>query len=99
MAFWKIVGFVVTPTTFFSAISDARLPLRRRSRLRSSSQIETPAPDSVSRFLFVIVLLLFPSRSSLDGGQRFPRRGLDRVGGEPELAEQRLEVRRRPARV
>ena len=39
----KMLGFVVTPTTFDSAMSDARLPFRRRSRERSSSHMETPA--------------------------------------------------------
>ena len=43
----KIVGFVVTPTTCLSLISSARLPVSIRSRERSSSQMETPASESV----------------------------------------------------
>ena len=47
MAPAKIVGFVVTPTTCLSLISSARLPVSIRSRDRSSSQMETPASESV----------------------------------------------------
>jgi len=46
MAAWKIDGLVVTPTTFFSSISLRRVPVWRRPRERSSSQIETPASES-----------------------------------------------------
>ena len=42
----KIDGFVVTPTTFFSAISFSRPPDVMRSRDRSSSQMLTPAAES-----------------------------------------------------
>src|SRR4051794_26311734 len=45
MAAAKIVGLVVTPTTCFSLISSARLPVSIRSRERSSSQMETPASE------------------------------------------------------
>ena len=38
-----MVGLVVTPTTLWVLMSSARLPLVRRSRERSSSQMETPA--------------------------------------------------------
>jgi hypothetical protein len=46
MAAWKILGLVVTPTTFFSSISCCRVPEERRSRDRSSSQMDTPALES-----------------------------------------------------
>ena len=45
----KIVGFVVTPTTFFSAMSFCRPPDVMRSRERSSSQMLTPAAESSAR--------------------------------------------------
>src|SRR3954469_9589383 len=47
-----MVGLVVTPTTLYSSTSDCRLPLRMRSRERSSSQTATPAFDSCARFSF-----------------------------------------------
>ena len=46
IAFWKIVGLLVTPTTCLSSTSSCRLPVRSRSRLMSSSQIETPWAES-----------------------------------------------------
>src|SRR6478735_4140283 len=46
MAAAKIVGLVVTPTTDFSLIRSARLPVSIRSRDRSSSQMDTPASAS-----------------------------------------------------
>src|SRR5690348_2346176 len=52
MAVAKIVGLVVTPTTLNSSASCFRLPVRMRSRERSSSQTATPAPESSARFLF-----------------------------------------------
>ena len=39
-------GFVVTPVTELSSISDCRPPLVMRSRSRSSNQIDTPAAAS-----------------------------------------------------
>src|SRR5690606_40552490 len=45
IAAWKIEGFVVTPTTLRVASSSARLPVCRRLRERSSSQMETPASE------------------------------------------------------
>jgi hypothetical protein len=53
----KIVGFVVTPTTCFCAISSARLPVSMRSRDRSSSQIDTPASDSCFRRSLISLFL------------------------------------------
>src|SRR6185437_16635565 len=44
----KIVGLVVTPETCLSRASTARLPLISLSRLRSSSQIDTPAARSLA---------------------------------------------------
>src|SRR6516165_8880890 len=44
----KIVGFVVTPETCLSRASTARLLLISLSRLRSSSQIDTPAARSLA---------------------------------------------------
>ena len=46
----KIDGLVVTPTTWSSLTRSARLPVSRRSRERSSSQMETPASDSSFRW-------------------------------------------------
>src|SRR3954468_11449110 len=47
-----MVGLVVTPTMLYSSTSDCRLPLRMRSRERSSSQTATPAFDSCATFSF-----------------------------------------------
>src|SRR5260370_28661692 len=44
-----MLGLVVTPTTWSRAARLARLPETSRSRLRSSSQIETPARVSAAR--------------------------------------------------
>ncbi len=52
MAAAKIVGLVVTPTTEYSSTRDCRLPVRMRSRDRSSSHTATPASESSARFLF-----------------------------------------------
>src|SRR5690606_25661787 len=60
MAASKMLGLVVTPTTFFSSMSLARLPLFRRSRDRSSSQLETPAAESAAVGVALLIL-----RSSL----------------------------------
>src|SRR4051794_12858212 len=54
-----MVGLVVTPTMLYSSTSDCRLPLRMRSRDRSSSQTATPAFDSCARFSFCAISLLF----------------------------------------
>src|SRR3954454_22619353 len=52
-----MVGLVVTPTTLCSSTSDCRLPLRMRSRERSSSQTATPAFDSCARFSFWAIVM------------------------------------------
>src|SRR5215469_14024702 len=68
-----MVGFVVTPTTWSSATRLARLPVVSRSRLRSSSQIETPLlVSSVSWLLMVWSFLQWCSLgwSTLGVGQR-----------------------------
>src|SRR5687768_3040967 len=83
----KIVGFVVTPTTFQSRISSSRLPLVSRSRDRSSSQIETPAPDSAARFGLLNFLTPHSVKGTACGGDDVLRR-------EAELLEQRLVVGR-----
>ena len=55
----KILGLVVTPTTFDEAIKPASEPLSNRSRDRSSSQIATPASDnSLSDDMSTPVILL-----------------------------------------
>src|SRR5829696_9553953 len=46
MAFAKIVGLDVIPTTWLCVTSRFRVPLVSSGRLRSSSQIETPAAVS-----------------------------------------------------
>ena len=57
IALAKMVGLVVTPTTWSRATRLARLPLVSRSRLRSSSQIETPALlRSASRSAMIVIL-------------------------------------------
>src|SRR5689334_23265596 len=88
-----MVGFVVTPTTCWSRISPARLPLVRRSRDRSSSQIDTPASESAARLSLLLMCLQLLSRI-LDFGKRAARGVSDGVGRDPELAEQGREVGR-----
>ena len=61
----KMVGLVVTPTTFRSAISRSSPCPLMRSRDRSSSQMLTPAADSAAVGVPVtvsVVLMLPPSR-------------------------------------
>src|SRR6266436_4511964 len=48
-----MLGLVVTPVTWSRAASSARLPLTKRSRLRSSSQIDTPAFASTASRLVI----------------------------------------------
>src|SRR5215210_8272162 len=43
MAFWKMVGLVVTPTTYLSLIRSAKSSVASLLRLRSSSQMATPS--------------------------------------------------------
>src|SRR5689334_19912632 len=66
-----MVGLEVTPTTWKSSISDCRLPVRSRSRLMSSSQIDTPASESCARTSLDTVLFLPCSagRSAADPGE------------------------------
>src|SRR5215472_17685743 len=55
IALANIVGFVVTPATWSCSTRLARLPVASRTRLRSSSQIETPLlVSSASRSVIVI---------------------------------------------
>src|SRR3954451_698325 len=102
MAFWKMVGFVVTPTTCLSRMSAARVPVTSRSRDRSSSQIETPA--SLSCFnvslLMAILVSVAGGRTTCCAhlGQRGVRSRDRTVGGQAELLEQDL-VRRAGAEV
>src|SRR5690348_7402129 len=96
MAFWKIVGLVVTPTTCCWSISSARLPDVIRLRDRSSSQIATPSSER--RFSASVMENASPtcriSASALGCGDRFPGGGCDVLGSEAELAEKDLAVRR-----
>src|SRR3954453_11181618 len=71
MPFWKMVGFVVTPTRLRSRISSARLPVRSRSRLRSSSQTATPASLSWRRGSVIVCLFSVAGRSVDAGGVRW----------------------------
>src|SRR4051795_1509793 len=93
IAFWKIVGLLVTPTTFFLSRSSCRLPVRSRSRLMSSSQIETPSSDScasaslMSCPLSVACCGAPDATSPLQGGVRS---GHDAVRGEAELLEEHV---------
>src|SRR5689334_18343828 len=57
IALAKMAGLVVTPTTWSRPTKLARLPLVSRSRLRSSSQMETPALlSSQSRSVMIMIL-------------------------------------------
>ena len=66
MACAKIVGFDVTPRTWKSFDSMARLPVASRSRLMSSSQIDTSSRGELSEY--VLVLLLCGHRYSFLAG-------------------------------
>src|SRR5687768_4852605 len=68
MAAAKIVGLVVTPTTEYSSTSDCRLPLRMRSRDRSSSHTATPAEESSANFSFCAMTGAFRAGSCGLGG-------------------------------
>src|SRR5690348_2065509 len=72
-------------------MSSCRLPVCNRSRERSSSQTDTPAADRAARFSFCVMIVALLLRlvvyGSLCGGR-------DGLGGETELAEQRLVVGR-----
>src|SRR6478735_2386393 len=97
MAFWKIDGLVVTPTTCCWSISSARLPDVIRLRDRSSSQIATPSSER--RLSASVMEIASPTcrirASALGRGQGFPRGGGHVLGGEAELLEEHLGVRRR----
>src|SRR5947209_5868421 len=89
-----MVGLLVTPTTCLVSISSCRLPVRSRSRLMSSSQIETPwaersASGSDMRFsLWAEVRNLVAGGGAADQTRPLHRRvggGDDPVGGEAEL--------------
>src|SRR2546423_3751435 len=101
-AFWKIVGFVVTPTTCLSRIRLARLPLTRRSRERSSSQIATPWADRSARTSLIAEPPAIAdsvagggAADRADLGQRRMRRRHDPVAGEAELLVDHLVIRAR----
>src|SRR6478735_7327059 len=96
MAFWKIDGLVVTPTTCCWSISSARLPDVIRLRDRSSSQIATPSSER--RLSASVMEIPSPtcrmSASALSCGDRFPGDVGDVLGGESEFAEEHLGVGR-----
>src|SRR5262245_34683159 len=67
-AFWKIVGFEVTPTTASSSIKRLRYPVSSISRESESTQTLTPCEESSCN------LLATPQRYLLrKGGKREPR--------------------------
>src|SRR6478735_5366282 len=94
MAFWKIDGLVVTPTTCCWSISSARLPDVIRLRDRSSSQIATPSSER--RLSASVMEIPSPTcrmwASALGRGEGFPGLGGHVLGGEAELLEQHLSV-------
>ena len=77
IAFAKIVGLVVMPTTSRSAMSLLRPPERMRSRERSSSQMLTPA----ARRSPVVVMTVLPA-PLLDVSRRHVAEALPPVLGE-----------------
>src|SRR5215831_20863389 len=58
-----MVGFEVTPRTCWSATRDARFPVDSRSRLMSSSQIDTPRSVSWARVSLGEVISVTPTRA------------------------------------
>src|SRR3954453_6799446 len=97
-AFWKIVGLLVTPTTCLVSTSSCRLPVRRRSRLMSSSQIETSWADRSASGSDISELLRLRATSAVGADMlQCGGRGRDHgVGGEAELLEQHGPVGARP---
>src|SRR3954451_21914660 len=93
-AFWKIVGLLVTPTTCLVSTRSCRLPVRSRSRLMSSSQIETSWADRSASGSDISVLLRLRATSAVgaDMLQCGVRGGEHAVGGEAELLEQHVPV-------
>src|SRR3954451_16175494 len=93
MAAAKIVGLVVTPTTCFSLISSARLPVSIRSRERSSSQMETPASESACRRSVMVPPVRGGGRTSAGGDVDAVASGIGhRCRGDAELGEDALVV-------
>src|SRR5215469_599362 len=84
MAFAKMVGLVVTPTTWSCSIRSARLPVTSRSRLRSSSQIETPTLLRSASALVIATLLSAAGCSPASGhaGQGEELRPRTRIGAQ-----------------
>src|SRR3954454_23652501 len=95
MAFWKIVGLLVTPTTCFLWTSSCRFPVRSRSRLMSSSQMETPSSDSCANASLISCPLSVPCRSAPDATSALQggvSSGHNVVRGEPELLEEHVAL-------
>src|SRR5689334_19033561 len=88
----KMVGFVVTPTTYLSWTNAARLPVSMRSRDRSSSQIETPASDRAFRRSLMGAPLVV--RSTARRGDAVVRGEDDVLGRHAELLVDPLVVGR-----
>src|SRR4051812_16228554 len=80
-----MVGLLVTPTTQNSSTSCCRLPLRMRSRERSSSQMETPAAESSASRLFCAMSGPFSVRAGGDCREALVGGGDDRFLGQAEL--------------
>ena len=95
-----MLGLVVTPTTWSRAARSARLPDTSRSRLRSSSQIETPALVRAASGSFIVAPFLLhggemPARAKNSARERAsvaqcPEQGRgDGLGAEGPHAAQR----------
>src|SRR3954463_4324585 len=84
-------GLLVTPTTCWFFMRSARLPVSRRSRERSSSQIDTPASESCCKRSVMRSLLVVPrgsdgpDASASDAPDAVLGRRGDRFGGDAEL--------------
>src|SRR3954469_11090765 len=90
-----MVGLVVTPTTEYSSTSDCRLPLRIRSRERSSSQTATPARESSARFSFCAMTSAFQDGagfSAVAGGVGEAAGGGDGTGRDGVAGVRRLDA-------
>src|SRR5215217_5200957 len=86
MAFWKIVGFEVTPTTP-SSIIRSRLPLWMSSRESESIQTLCPIPASLRKRSFIFLLLRFHPPPELSNS--YPKS----TPGEPVLASRNVPPR------
>src|SRR5947209_10242277 len=101
-AFWKIVGFDVTPVTASSFISFASRPVSSDSRESESSQTVWPRPESLWRFDSDMLFRPFENRGRagdhvVDGVAELGHDGRARRGGAEAAERERVALVADPA--